>query len=445
MARPVVLSYGLGVDSTAILLRWLTEPASRDFELSDLTVITAMTGDEWRQTGRDVEAHVLPLLAAHGVRYIQVARGQRHVSTAGDGVVTLDDSTEPARLYLEGAFKLSQEMLEAGTVPQTGGARLCSVHSKGDALDPVISRIVAGRPYRHVMGFEANEPKRAAKDRLYNTALRTGEYPLIEWGWDREACKAFIYRLTGVHWKKSACKFCPFALANTASRAETLERYATEEPEASDLALTMEYVALALNPNQALVGRYRLVDLLETSGYAEVVKRFRSQLPKLPHALYEVRRILRAQKDDPAKMANASRSVRRVAEGTADEMLDRLYEVADAEGVDVSAVDGVNRAYVRRRGHAFPTAEHFLVAAPAVVLDKAADNFEAWWAELDEQGLTAKLADFCLDGGTKRLFVVRRGWRSGARKFPEELGCTKTVTDVRSHRQGAHVGRPDRS
>ena len=129
MAGLVILSYGLGVDSTAILLRWLTEPSSRDFELADLTVITAMTGDEWRQTGLDVEAHVLPLLAAHGVRYIQVARGQRHVTTPSPAVVTLDDSTEPARLYLEGAFKLSQEMLEAGTVPQTGGARLCSVHS----------------------------------------------------------------------------------------------------------------------------------------------------------------------------------------------------------------------------------------------------------------------------------------------------------------------------
>jgi hypothetical protein len=302
--------------------------------------------------------------------------------TAGaDGRSMLDE------ICREGARTMLAAALEAGTVPQTGGARLCSVHSKGDALDPVISRVVAGRPYRHVMGFEANEPKRAAKDRIYNTALRTGEYPLIEWGWDREACKAFIYKLTGVHWKKSACKFCPFALANTTSRAETFERYATEEPEASNLALTMEHVALALNPNQALVGRYRLVDLLEAGGYTEVVERFRSQLPELPHALYEVRRILRAQKDDPTKMANASRSVRRVAEGTADEMLDRLYAVAEAESVDVSNADGVSRAYVCERGHAFPTAEHFFVAAPAVVLDKAADNFETWWAELDSEGL----------------------------------------------------------
>lgn len=38
----VVLAYGLGADSSAILARWLTEPASRDFDLDDLVVITGI-------------------------------------------------------------------------------------------------------------------------------------------------------------------------------------------------------------------------------------------------------------------------------------------------------------------------------------------------------------------------------------------------------------------
>ena len=42
MGRPVVLSYGLGVDSTAILLRWPSEPSSRDFDLVDLAVVRAL-------------------------------------------------------------------------------------------------------------------------------------------------------------------------------------------------------------------------------------------------------------------------------------------------------------------------------------------------------------------------------------------------------------------
>ncbi|GAA3148438.1 hypothetical protein GCM10020255_027350 [Rhodococcus baikonurensis] len=91
----VVLSYGLGEDSTAILLRWIKDPTSRDFDLSDLVVITAMTGNEWESTRTAVETHVLPRLAAAGIRYIQVGRARRHVTKAGDGVVVLDDSRTP--------------------------------------------------------------------------------------------------------------------------------------------------------------------------------------------------------------------------------------------------------------------------------------------------------------------------------------------------------------
>lgn len=43
-APRVVLSFGLGLDSTSLLMRWLADPASRDFDLSELAVVTAMTG-----------------------------------------------------------------------------------------------------------------------------------------------------------------------------------------------------------------------------------------------------------------------------------------------------------------------------------------------------------------------------------------------------------------
>lgn len=98
----VVLSYGLGEDSTAILLRWIEDPTSRDFDLSDLVVITAMTGNEWESTRTAVETHVLPRLAAAGIRYIQVGRARRHVTKAGDGVVVLDDSRAPTQLHIDG-------------------------------------------------------------------------------------------------------------------------------------------------------------------------------------------------------------------------------------------------------------------------------------------------------------------------------------------------------
>ncbi len=119
----VVLSYGLGEDSTAIILRWLEDPSSRDFDLSELAIVTAMTGNEWERTRGAVETLVLPRLAAAGVRFIQAARTRRHVTKAGDGIVILDDSRSPSKLYLEGDYTLYQEMVEAGTIPQSGGMR----------------------------------------------------------------------------------------------------------------------------------------------------------------------------------------------------------------------------------------------------------------------------------------------------------------------------------
>lgn len=119
----VVMSYGMGVDSTAILLRWLTDPSSRDFDLADLIVVTAHTGDEFDTTLRDVEEVVLPELRRHAVRFVQVGRTQRKTTTKGEGVAVLDDSTNPQKLYAA-AYRLSDEMLSAGTLPQVGGARM---------------------------------------------------------------------------------------------------------------------------------------------------------------------------------------------------------------------------------------------------------------------------------------------------------------------------------
>jgi hypothetical protein len=60
LAHTVVLSLGMGVDSTAILVRWLTDPASRDSALSDLTVLVSQVGDEYPDTYNQIERVVLP-------------------------------------------------------------------------------------------------------------------------------------------------------------------------------------------------------------------------------------------------------------------------------------------------------------------------------------------------------------------------------------------------
>ncbi len=204
----VVASFGLGLDSSAMLLRWMLDPSSRDFDLAEMVVITAMTGNEFASTSDVVTRRILPLFAKHSLRFVQVARAQRKTTAAGDGVAVLDDSRTPTRLFADGAYTLANEMLSAGTVPQRGGMRACSVHSKGNALDPIIARITKGQPYRHAIGFEADETARSIKDTAYNTGLRRGFYPLQDWGWSRKDCHEFVMDILGEEIPKSACVFC---------------------------------------------------------------------------------------------------------------------------------------------------------------------------------------------------------------------------------------------
>lgn len=382
----IILSWGLGEDSTAVLLRWLEDPTSRDFDLADLAVVTAMTGDEWESTRTAVETHILPRLAAAGVRIIQAARARRHVTKAGDGVVVLDDSRRPTRLFLEGSYTLWDEMTEAGTIPQSGGARMCSVHSKGDVLDPVIAAITRGQPYRHVIGFEAGEVRRALKDQAYNTELRAGEYPLIAWNWFREDAINYTISVVGNSVGKSACTFCPFSFGSKAGRVHMLERY-TAEPEIAARTLLMEHLALALNPKQGLIGGKPLINLIRAENMTGALEAFETLLDQQKHAIYEVRRIIAARKGDPAVSGNVDRSLRvrdSGARGDLHARLERLAADGAAKGVTtaVTGDDGIMRLYQHQRGSTFPTIERFFVVAPALAPRKEKARFDERWAEL---------------------------------------------------------------
>ncbi len=121
----VVFCNGCGVDSMALLHLWCTKPKSRDFDLDELLVITAITGDEYRSTIDAANAHLVPMLRAHGIRFLQVARGGQ---STHDGYDVLADSTAPTELIPRGAWHLGEETEQALTVPQiVSGRRLCSV------------------------------------------------------------------------------------------------------------------------------------------------------------------------------------------------------------------------------------------------------------------------------------------------------------------------------
>ncbi|QXJ25940.1 hypothetical protein AGRA3207_007509 [Actinomadura graeca] len=371
----MVLSYGLGKDSTAILLRWIQEPRTRPCRLENLLVVTTMTGDEWPVTGALVQLHVLPLLRRHRIRFAQVARDG---PSQRDGIAVLDDSRDPRTLYLEGAYRLHEEMRAAGTLPQLGGARLCSAKSKGVPLDVFVAHVTRQKPYLHAVGYEIGETSRAVRDATFDTVLRTGYYPLREWGWDRAACDRYIRGTLGVTWPKSACVYCPFTFQNKASRIQTLERFVAD-PQAGLLALEMEYLAVALNPRQGLLGRGTLSDLLAQEGRQDTLRLFHQHLDRIPWACYEVRRALLPRAGDPAKTGTAAREVRVRGTGSRQRVQAELAAFARRAGVPVDTGGAIARAWLLRRGPQRPTAEWFAVAAPQGALPKQGPAFESAW------------------------------------------------------------------
>lgn len=212
-----LLNWGMGVESTAILVRWILEPSTCPFSsFENLIVLTAQTGDEVSETKWLCETYLFPLLRQHSIRLVQVAK-----TTASklDGYVILSDTVAPVELHTEGHFKLSWDLMQSGTVPRLGRPHICAQRWKGEVLDAWISDHVteAFGPY---LGYNANELKRAGKADVYTCQGHQFIYPLIEWGWTRDDCIEYLHCVFGVLWRKSACTYCPFPQKNAA-----IERY----------------------------------------------------------------------------------------------------------------------------------------------------------------------------------------------------------------------------
>ena len=366
----IVLSWGLGRDSTALLLRWITEPATRPCPLRDLLLITAQTGDEWPATGELVTRYMLPLLREHAIRWVQVARrGPKQE----EGVAILADTRSPARVYLDGAYTLGDEMTAAGTIPQSGGRRTCSLKAKGWPIDTFLAAELGDATYTHVMGFEAGEAGRPVRDARYNTEQRTGTYPLLDWGWTGTGCEDYIEQHLGTRWLKSACVYCPFALQSRDGRDRVMPLY-RQAPALAARGLIMEHLAVSLNPRQGLAGGKRLSELLAREpGQEATLAEFRRQLDGMDWNLYEMRRAMRA----PAK---GSRCLQILDSGGQADMTAALHRRAATEGLLVVREGGIERAWRRRRGIGFPDAEWLYVAAPAGAEDKTGRGFAAAWA-----------------------------------------------------------------
>lgn len=392
----VVLSLGMGVDSVALLVRWIMNPSTRDFPLNKLVVVTAMTGEEHPRTREYMERYLLPLLRAHRIRYVQLCRaGQLKAA----GYVVLSDSRDTQRMIMRGPWWLSMEMRAAGTLPSMrNGRRWCSERAKGQVLDAwVADHMEPG--YIHVVGFAAEERRRATRD----TAARRDKerrrevpacvpfYPLILWRWDRQRCQDFLTRQFDLEepWPRSCCTFCPFS-ATAGGRPELIARWRAQPAAAAD-AIELEYTALALNPQIGAFGVDRTAhDLARQAGIEEAMAIAARRIQQRPDwVLLEVRRFFTAGSDRDHK-GFAWRSVSIARTGTREQML----AAARAQPRTELEVDeyGITRAWRHRRPAPdtpvhYPLVEWMYVVVPAGVQAKKRPGFEPKWAGLIADGL----------------------------------------------------------
>ncbi len=388
-----VLSYGMGVESTAILVRWCEDEDIRPCSLDRLVVITAQVGDEYGDTGRDVEAYILPMMRRHGIRFVQVAR---HGHREADGITVLDDSREPTKIFLGGDYKLSDELTRNGTVPQYGGVHRCALKFKAWVIEQWLEANVRGHAHhafgynseerkritqsehsfreRIAFGFNTDETRRIDQSREYNTLTRQAFYPLLEWDWTRARCTDYIREKLGVTWRKSACVYCPF----NALKTDAIDRH-REHPEQVADALVLEHVSMALNPRATLYKGTSLIQIAMKTGNNEALAGYRKRIESVKWAQYRVRRIY-------TRKGQADRAVERLAvySGPGEARAD-LVGLAVSMGLPVEELRGIPYVWRQRRSETeFPTREEFWTIVPAAVEPKARGGlawFDAKWTD----------------------------------------------------------------
>ncbi|EDY53271.1 conserved hypothetical protein [Streptomyces clavuligerus] len=405
------LNFGLGVDSTALLLAIIKDPTAFGIaeDFSDFSIVTAMTGFEFPDTITDVENHVLPLLREKGIRYTQVARGGR-LDSAGTAV--LSDTTNPGKVFSRGPWTLMDELEENGTVPQYAGGHRCSQKHKAWTIDRLQLDRSGGQTVGKLFGYNADELKRAAKANRFQAVRnkKAGyetfalDYPLLRLGWDRNDVQGYVKDRLGIDMSKSYCPVCPFSgvCSPQPDHMKRLRKY----PELAARVLRLEYLSMALNDNSSLYKDDTLFRRVTEDQNAEALGRFNARLDEEPWAVYRLQRAYtsgrrpgchaahgdrcsRPECRDSSIKGTVYRSVKTVRTGSRAEVAAFLHNAATALGRPVeqstkshgAGIDRV-RTRIRTDSRVFGTVEDFYVSAPAGVQHKARAGFADVWAEM---------------------------------------------------------------
>lgn len=256
--KPVVCSYGAGLDSWAMLLL-----AERFGELPDVVAFVDV-GDpddrdthpgEWDSTYRHIEEVAKPWCAARGIAFVEIS--------ARTGYLIRPDNQATRSLF--------EWFWVMGQIPVTGDKRICTRIAKVERFERWLDATYPGQEVEVWIGFDAAEPDRvdsdpnAGKPRcptgmrivggkkptpeqvLHNawlwtrslafamsTARRVNRFPLMEREFCRCRCEA-LARASGYPVpRKSACKGCGYG-----SRGD-FQRLAVEDPKAFAYVVELE-------------------------------------------------------------------------------------------------------------------------------------------------------------------------------------------------------------
>lgn len=210
---PLVVAYGMGVDSTALLIGLAQRGVRPDL------ILFADTGGEKPETYLYAPI-IQQWLRDVGFPQLQVVRYTPRFA---------DYDT------LYGNCRQNE------TLPSPAfGRKSCSLKWKRQPQDhyvrhwaPAQAAWSAGLKVRKLIGFDAGESPRRYADRGDDPHYENW-YPLMDWGWDRPACRRIIADVGLPVPVKSACFFCP------AMKKPEIVQLAVQSPDLMDRALTLE-------------------------------------------------------------------------------------------------------------------------------------------------------------------------------------------------------------
>jgi hypothetical protein len=221
-SQPLVVSYGAGVDSTAMLIGLHARGMHPD------AILFADTGGEKPGTYGYLWHHITPWLEARRLPAVTVVR------------------YEPRRFKRAPYSTLEENCLANQTLPSLAfGRKACSQKWKVAPMDRWVERHPRFRPYlraggkvTRAIGYDAGPKDSKRGWNLIGEVRYDYWYPLRDWGWDRARCAAEILAAGLPVPPKSACFFCP------ATSPAELAQLRREHPDLAARIERMEEAAL---------------------------------------------------------------------------------------------------------------------------------------------------------------------------------------------------------